>query len=51
MQAAYILVPASCMSTSRGILPGYLGLRWRNFWESREFIVAVTLTQKLRVNI
>ena len=30
-QAAYILVPASRMSTGRGILPSYLGLRWCNF--------------------
>ena len=28
VQAAYILVPASCMSTGRGILPSYLGLCW-----------------------
>ena len=27
-QAAYILVPASRMSTGRGILPSYLGLCW-----------------------
>ena len=30
VQAAYILVPASRMSTSRGILPSYLGLCWCN---------------------
>ena len=30
-QAAYILVPASRMSTGRGILPSYLGLCWCNF--------------------
>ena len=29
-QAAYILVPASRMSTGRGILPSYLGLCWCN---------------------
>ena len=45
VQAAYILVPASHMSTGRGILPSYLGLCWcncsstfvGNIWES--FIV------------
>ena len=31
VQAAYILAPASRMSTGRGILPSYLGLRWCNF--------------------
>ena len=30
-QAAYILVPASRMSTGRGILPSYLGLCWCYF--------------------
>ena len=30
-QAACILVPASRMSTGRGILPSYLGLCWCNF--------------------
>ena len=30
VQAAYILVPASRMSTGRGILPSYLGLCWCN---------------------
>ena len=30
VQAAYILVPTSRMSTSRGILPSYLGLCWCN---------------------
>ena len=33
-QAAYILVPASRASTSRGILPRYLGLCWCNLWGS-----------------
>ena len=28
VQAVYILVPASCMSTGRGMLPSYLGLCW-----------------------
>ena len=28
VQAAYILVPASRVSTGRGILPSYLGLCW-----------------------
>ena len=31
VQAAYILAPASRMSTGRGILPSYLGLCWCNF--------------------
>ena len=31
-QAAYILVPASRMSTGRGILPSYLGLCWCNLF-------------------
>ena len=35
-QAAYILVPASRMSTGRGILPSYLGLCWCNFWDQDE---------------
>ena len=30
VQAVYILVPASRMSTSRGMLPSYLGLCWLN---------------------
>ena len=34
MQAAYILVPASRMSTGRGILPSYLGLCWCSFLRS-----------------
>ena len=32
VQAAYILVPASRMSTGRGILPSYLGLCWCNLF-------------------
>ena len=37
VQAAHILVPASCMSTGRGILPSYLGLCWWNsFAKARE---------------
>ena len=31
VQAVYILVPASRMSTGRGMLPSYLGLCWFNF--------------------
>ena len=34
VQAALILVPASRMSTGRGILPSYLGLCWCNFCSS-----------------
>ena len=30
VQAVYILVPASRMSTGRGMLPSYLGLCWFN---------------------
>ena len=34
VQAAHILVPASRMSTGRGILPSYLGLLcWCNFFD------------------
>ena len=32
VQAACILVPASRMSTGRGILPSYLGPCWCNFY-------------------
>ena len=34
-QAACILVPASRMSTGRGILPSYLGLCWCTFFFRR----------------
>ena len=42
VQAAYILFPASRMSTGRGVLRSYLGLCWCNFVRQPFAILPVT---------
>ena len=51
VQAAYILVPASRMSTGDGILPSYLGLCWCNFLKGTGWTPAGIIGHQLTQDI